>query len=58
VSLTESDTVAVLVDFDVEVETEEAQIAHLEGGLHLGLKGLHLRFFRASDDEVVDVDAH
>jgi hypothetical protein len=56
--LTESDTVTVLVDFDVEVEIEEAQIAHLEGGLHLGLKGLHLRFFRASDDEVIDVDAH
>jgi hypothetical protein len=42
-----SDATIVLVNFDVEVETEEAHIAHLEGGLHLGLEGLHLRFLDA-----------
>jgi hypothetical protein len=58
VSLTESDAAVVLVDFDAEVETEEDEVAHLEGPLHLGLEFLHLRFFRADDDEIVDVDAH
>jgi hypothetical protein len=57
-SLTKSDASVILVDFDAEVEIEEAQIAHMEGGLHLGLEGLHLRFFCADDDEVIDVDAH
>jgi hypothetical protein len=39
-------------------ETKEAEVAHLKSPLHLGLEGLHLRFFRASDDEVIDVDTH
>jgi hypothetical protein len=51
VSLTESDAAIFLVDFDAEV-------AHLESPLHLGLEGPHLRFFLADDDEVIDVDAH
>jgi hypothetical protein len=57
-SLTKSDAIVILVDFDAEVEAEEAQITHLEGGLHLGLVGLHLCFFRTGDDEVIDVDAY
>jgi hypothetical protein len=58
VRLIESDATVVLVDFDVKVETEEAKVAHLEGGLHLSLEGLHHRFFYASDDEIIDVDLH
>jgi hypothetical protein len=58
VSLTESDAVVVLMDLDAEVETEKTEVAHLESGLHLRLESLRLCFFRAGDDEVVDVDAH
>jgi hypothetical protein len=43
---------------DAEEEAEVAQIAHLEGNLHLGLDGLHLCFFHAGDDEVINVDTH
>jgi hypothetical protein len=56
--LTESGATIILVDFDAEEEIEEAEVTHLEGPLHLRLEGLHLRFFRVGDDEIVDVDAN
>jgi hypothetical protein len=58
VSLTEGDAAIVLMDPDAKVETEKTEVTHLESGLHLRLESLHLCFFRADDDEVIDVDAH
>jgi hypothetical protein len=58
VSLTEGDAIIVLMDLDVKVETEETDVVHLESGLHLCLESLHLCFFHAGDDEVIDIDAH
>jgi hypothetical protein len=58
VSLTESDAAVVLMDLDAEVEAEKTEVAHLKGGIHLSLEDLHLCFFRAGDDEAVDIDTH
>jgi transposase InsO family protein len=58
VSLMESDVTVVQIDIDAKVEAEKIDVAHLKGGLHLSLEGLHLHFFRVGDYEVVDIDAH
>jgi hypothetical protein len=42
---------------DAKVEAEEAEVAHVEGLLHLSLERLHFSLFRAGDDQVVDIDA-
>jgi hypothetical protein len=54
----ESDAAIVLMDLDAKVEIEKSEVTHLESGLHLHLESLHLCFFCADDDEVIDVDAH
>ena len=41
-----------------EVEAEDAEVAYVELLLHLRLELLHLSFFSAGDDEVIDVDAN
>ena len=57
VGLVEGDSTGVLAHFDAEVETKEAEVAHVERLLHLCLEHLHLLLFNASDAEVVIVDA-
>jgi len=52
----EGDAGVVLAHLDTEVEIE-AKVTHLEGGLHLCLERLNLRFY-VGDDKVVNVDAH
>ena len=52
----EGDAGVVLAHLDTEVEIE-AKVTHLEGGLHLRLERLNLRFC-VGDDNVVDVDTH
>jgi hypothetical protein len=42
---------------DDEVEAEEAEVAHVEGLLHLSLERLHFSLFCTGDDQVIDIDA-
>jgi hypothetical protein len=42
VSLTEGDAAGILAHFDAEIETEEAEVTHVEHLLHLRLERLHL----------------
>jgi hypothetical protein len=58
VTLTESDAAVVLMDLYAEVEAEKTEVAHLKVDLHLSTEGLHLRFFCAGDDEVIDIDTN
>ena len=53
----EGDAVAVLVDLDPMVEGEKAQVAHLEGRLHL-LAHIYLSLLGAGDHQVADVEAY
>ena len=54
--LAKGDPASVLAHFDVEVEAEESEVAHVKCLLHLRLEHLHLLLFSAGDDEVIDVD--
>ena len=56
--LAKGDAGAVLVDLDPQVEGEKAQVAHLEGRLHLLLERLHLSLLGAGDHQVVYIDAY
>jgi hypothetical protein len=57
VSLPKSDSGGVLMHLDAKVEAEEAEVAHVEGLLHLSLERLHFSLFHTGDDQVIDVDA-
>jgi hypothetical protein len=57
VSLPKSDSGGVLMHLDAEVEAKEAEVAHVEGLLHLSLKRIHFSLFHAGDDQAVDIDA-
>jgi hypothetical protein len=57
VSLPKSDSGGVLMHLDAEVEAEEAEVSHVDGLLHLSLECLYFSLFRASDDQVIDIDA-
>ena len=46
------------MNLDAEVEAEEAQVTHLEDGLHLCLECLHLVFLSAGDHQITNVDAN
>ena len=53
--LAEGDTIGILAHLDVDVEIEEAEVAHVEHLFHLHLERLHFSFLHAGDYEVVDV---
>jgi hypothetical protein len=57
-ALTHHGAITPLLHLHPEVESQLAQIGHLELVLHLELELLDLRVVAAGDDQVVDVDAN